>query len=259
LVKHKRACSSTSSDPSSTESIEEISRRRKDSYLDNSLLEGLSMDRLTRKADYFHYATGQIRKHVDSGEGNDKKRTLFVTRELKCLLVKEFLLYNDNKNIKVFDSSAKGAQEYCGLCQLSRIISLELTGLKNPYFLLLQEMFKFRGISLIDAYLVGTSESTWRSYKSGWNIFVRFLIEERFIIVDWEDKKICDKIYLEFLNWAFVRKQIPASSINIACSAISKFICAFIPDFNFAQSKLVKSMKRGFMTSHPKKPKYPIM
>jgi hypothetical protein len=48
LVKHKRTCFSTSTDPSSTESIEEISRRRKDS----SFLEGPSMDRLTRKADY---------------------------------------------------------------------------------------------------------------------------------------------------------------------------------------------------------------
>jgi hypothetical protein len=82
--------------------------------------------------------------------------------------------------------------------------------------------------------LSGTSESTWRSYKSGWNIFVRFLIEENNTNIDWENEKICNRIYLEFLNWAFVGKQISASSINIVCSAISKFICVFIPDFNFA-------------------------
>jgi hypothetical protein len=64
---------------------------------------------------------------------------------------------------------------------------------------------------------------------------------------------------LEFLNWVFVGKHIPSSSINIACSAISKFICAFIPDFNFAQSNLVRNIRRGFMTSNPKKPKYPVM
>jgi hypothetical protein len=180
-----------------------------------------------------------------------------VNHNFKILLVKEFILYYYNKNIKIFDTLAKGAQEYCGPCQLSGIVSIELTGLKNPYFLLLQEMFKFRGISLIDAYLAGTSPSTWRS-KSGWNIFIRFLIEEKISNVDWEDEKTCNKIYQEFLNWAFVGKQIPASSINIACSAISKFICAFIPNFNFTSSKFIKSMKRGFMMNHPKKPRYPI-
>jgi hypothetical protein len=195
LVKHKKSCSSTSADPFSTESIEEVQRGRKNSYIDSSFLEGPSIGRLIRKPDYFDYTTGQIRKRIDTWEGDDKERSPSATKELKCLLVKEFILYYDNKNVKVFDSSAKGAQEYCGLCQLSRIISLELTGLKNPYFLLLQEMFKFRGISLIDAYLAGTSLSTWRSYKSGWNIFVRFLIEEKITNVDWEDEKTCNKIY----------------------------------------------------------------
>jgi hypothetical protein len=112
--------------------------------------------------------------------------------------------------------------------------------MKNPYFFLFQEMFSIRGISIIDTYLNGTAESTWKSYKSGWNTFIKFLMEEKYNITDWENKKECDKIYLEFLNWAFIGKQIPPSSINIACSAVLKFICAFIPDFNFAQSKSSK-------------------
>jgi hypothetical protein len=240
LVNHKRACSSTSTHPSSTESIEEIQRRRKNSYIDSSFLEGPSKDRLIRKPDYFNYTTGQIRKHIDTWEGDDKERSPSATRELKCLLVKEFILYYDNKNTKVFDSSAKGAKEYCGPCQLLGIVSLELTGLKNPYFVLLQEKFKFRGISIIDAYLAGTLQSTWRSYKTGWNIFIRFLIEEKISNVDWEDEKTCNRIFQELLNWAFVGRKIPASSINIACNTISKFMCAFITNFNFASSKFIK-------------------
>jgi hypothetical protein len=93
--------------------------------------------------------------------------------------------------------------------------------MKNPYFLLLQEMFSVREIFIIDAYLRGTAESTWKSYKSGWNTFIKFLMEEKYNNTNWDDK-----IYLEFLNWAFIGKQIPPS-------AVSKFICAFIPDFNF--------------------------
>jgi hypothetical protein len=120
-------------------------------------------------------------------------------------------------------------------------------------------MFNFKGISLIDAYLSGTAETTWKSYKSGWNTFVEFLVKQRYTHTDWENRKDCDRIYLEFLNWVFVGKHIPSSSINITCSAILKFICAFIPDFNFAQSKLVKNIRRGFMTSNSKKPKYPVM
>jgi hypothetical protein len=103
---------------------------------------------------------------------------------------------------------------------------------------------------------VCSSDLTWRSYKSGWNIFVRFLLEEKITNTDWEDEKTFNKIYQEFLNWAFVGRQIPASSINTACSAISKFMCA--SNFNFASSKFIKSMKRGFMINHPKKPRYPI-
>jgi hypothetical protein len=77
--------------------------------------------------------------------------------------------------------------------------------------------------------------------------------------VEWEDQKECENIYLNFLNWVFVGKHIPISSINITCSAISKFICAFIPQFNFAQTNLVKNIRKGFMTSNPKKPKYPTI
>jgi hypothetical protein len=90
-------------------------------------------------------------------------------------------------------------------------------------------------MTLVDAYLNGTAESTWRSYKSGWNMFVRFLVEQEYTNVEWEDEKKCEKIYLDFLNWVFVGRHVPTSSINITCSAISKFICAFIPQFNFAQ------------------------
>jgi hypothetical protein len=84
-------------------------------------------------------------------------------------------------------------------------------------------------------------------------------MEEKHNNTNWENRKEYDKVYLEFLNWAFIRKKIPPSSINIACSAVSKFICAFITDFNFAQSKFVKNIKKGFMMGNPKKPKYPIM
>jgi hypothetical protein len=69
LDKHKRSCSSTSADPSSTESIEEISRRRKDSYTDSSFLEGPSMDKLIKKTNYFNYSTKKIKKRVNQREG----------------------------------------------------------------------------------------------------------------------------------------------------------------------------------------------
>jgi hypothetical protein len=133
LVKNKRPHSSTSANPSSTESIEEIQRGRKDSYLDTFFLEGLSVDKLTRKNDYFNYTTGEVRKRLDKGECDDKERTPTVTREFKCLLVKEFILYN-NQNIKIFNFSARGKDKYCGPHQLSRITSLELIGLINPCF-----------------------------------------------------------------------------------------------------------------------------
>jgi hypothetical protein len=174
LVKHKRAGSSSSADPSSTESIEEISRRTKDSYVDSSFLKKPSMDRLIKKLTISTIP-------VDQGES-------------KCTLVKEFILYYDNKGFKVFNSSAKGKEEYCGPCQLSRITPFALNTIKNPYFFLLQEMFSIHGISIIDAYLKSTVESTWKSYKSGWNIFIKFLVKEKYIDTYWEDKKDCEKV-----------------------------------------------------------------
>jgi hypothetical protein len=33
------------------------------------------------------YSTGEIRKHVNQGEGHDKERTPTVTREFKCILI----------------------------------------------------------------------------------------------------------------------------------------------------------------------------
>jgi hypothetical protein len=66
-------------------------------------------------------------------------------------------------------------QKYCGPCQLSRITSFALNAIKNPY-LLLQEVFSI----YYRCYLKGTAESTWKSYKSGWNIFVKFLVEEKY-------------------------------------------------------------------------------
>jgi hypothetical protein len=58
LLKNKRSCSSL--DPFSAESIEEISRRMEDSYVNSSFL-----DRLIKKAKYFNYSTGEIRKCVN--------------------------------------------------------------------------------------------------------------------------------------------------------------------------------------------------
>jgi hypothetical protein len=63
--------------------------------------------------------------------------------------------------------------------------------MKNLYFLLLQKMFSSRGISIIDAYLKGTAQSTWKSYRSGWNIFVKILVEEKYNDTDWENRKKC--------------------------------------------------------------------
>jgi uncharacterized protein YsxB (DUF464 family) len=40
-----------------------------------------------------------------------------------------------------------------------------------------------------------------------------------------------------------LEKKIVPTSLNIVCSAISKFLTVFIPDFNFAQSNLVKKQK----------------
>jgi uncharacterized protein YsxB (DUF464 family) len=48
----------------------------------------------------------------------------------------------------------------------------------------------------------------------------------------------------------FIGKKIPPSSINITCSAVSKFISALITDFNFTQTKFIKNIKKGFMTNN---------
>jgi hypothetical protein len=76
------------------------------------------MVRLTRKNDYFDYTTGQIRKRIDTGEDDEKERTPSATREFKCQPVKEFILHFQKKGLQVFDSSARGKDEYCGPCQL---------------------------------------------------------------------------------------------------------------------------------------------
>jgi hypothetical protein len=104
-----------------------------------------------------------------------KERTPSATREFKCLLVKEFILHFQRKGFKIFDPSARGKDEYCGPCQLQGMTLTTLKEMKHPYFLLLQEMFSYRGVSLIDAYLNGTAESN----------------------------KECKRLYLEFLNWVF--------------------------------------------------------
>jgi hypothetical protein len=81
-------------------------------------------------------------------------------------------------------------------------------------------MFISRGISILDEYLSGIVESTWKSYKSEWNMFV----EENHTDTDWENKNEYKKTFLEFLNWAFIGKRIKPLSINITCNAISKLI-----------------------------------
>jgi hypothetical protein len=45
-----------------------------------------------------------------------KERFPTTTRESKYPLVKEFLLYYENKRIKIFDFLAKVEKECCGLC-----------------------------------------------------------------------------------------------------------------------------------------------
>jgi hypothetical protein len=44
---------------------------------------------------------------------------------------------------------------------------------------------------MIGAYLHGISETTLKSYRSGWKIFIFFLIEENYNNSDWEDKSLC--------------------------------------------------------------------
>jgi hypothetical protein len=87
------------------------------------------MDRLIKKTNYFDYSTKKIKKCVNQKESYGKKKNLIVTKEPKCIFVKKFILYYENKRIKVFDSSAKRKEKYCKPCQLSRITSFVLKGI----------------------------------------------------------------------------------------------------------------------------------
>jgi hypothetical protein len=95
----------------------------------------------------------------------------------------------------------------------------KLNVFKYPLFLLLQEMFQHKGISMINTYLCRFTELTLKNYKSGWK-----------------------KVTLAFLN--------------IICTSISKLLTVSIPDFNFAQSNFVKNIKKGLIKDNPKKPRY---
>jgi uncharacterized protein YsxB (DUF464 family) len=104
---------------------------------------------------------------------------------------------------------------------------------------------------VINAYLHGITESIFKSYRSDWKTFIYFLVEKNYNNSDWEDKNLCQEIYLEFLNWVFVGKEVAPTSLNIVCSAISNFVTVFIPDFNFAQSNFVKNIKKGLIKDKP--------
>jgi hypothetical protein len=58
------------------------------------------------------------------------------------------------------------------------------------------------------------------------------------------------------LKWAFVGKEVAPTSLNIICSAISKFLTVFIHEFSFAQSNFVKNIKKGLIKDKPKNPRY---
>jgi hypothetical protein len=45
----------------------------------------------------------------------------------------------------------------------------------------------------------------------------------------------------------------------MAYSAVSKFVTTLITDFNFVQTDFIKNIKKEFMTSNSKKPKYPVI
>jgi uncharacterized protein YsxB (DUF464 family) len=245
MVKNKTI---TSTGSSNSKSFTEISGRRKNSYFDSaqvwsSLLKSLIISTI-------------IRKCVDEGESHEKERPSTPTRIIKCSLIKECILWLQSKTLRVFNLYEKGKGEYCGPHELPTITLEKVKSIKHPCFLLLQEMFFFRGVSIIDAYLHGISETTLKSCKSGWKIFVYFLIEENYNNSDWEGKNICQEIYLEFLNWAFVGKEVAPTYLNIVCSAISKFLTVFIPDFNFAQSNFIKNIKKGLIKNKPKNPRY---
>jgi hypothetical protein len=163
---------------------------------------------------------GKSESILTKGEGYEKERPSTPTRIIKCSLIKECILWLQSKTLRVFNLCEKGKGEICGPGELPIIALERLKLIKHPCFLLIQEMFFFRGV------------------------FVYFLVEESYNNSDWEDKSLCQEIYLEFLNWAFVRKEVAPSSLNIVCSAISKFLTIFILDFNFAQSNFIKNIKK---------------
>jgi hypothetical protein len=137
LVKNKRSYTSTSSGSPNSESIIEISRRRKDSYFDSALLERPSMVKLIKKLDYFDYTTGEIRKCINEGEGYEKKRPSTPTRTIKCSLIKECILWLQNQKIRIFNPYEKGKGEYCGPHNLPTIILEKLRMMQYLCFLLL--------------------------------------------------------------------------------------------------------------------------
>jgi hypothetical protein len=55
-------------------------------------------------------------------------------------------------------------------------------------------MFYYRGISMVDAYFHGISETTLKSYRSSWKTFIYFLVEENYNNSDWKDKNLCQEI-----------------------------------------------------------------
>jgi hypothetical protein len=160
LVKNKRFCTSTSSNFPNSESITEVLSRRKDNYFDNTLLKRLSIVKLIKKPDYFDYTTGEIRKCVNKGKGYDLES------------LNAYLLRRSSYGPKI--------KEFCELCNLLTITLEKLRILRHPCFLLLQKMFCYRGISIIDAYLHGITETTLTSYRSGWKTFIYFLIKENY-------------------------------------------------------------------------------
>jgi hypothetical protein len=55
--------------------------------------------KIIKKPNFFDYTTGEIRKHVNEGEGYEKERPSTSTRIIKCSLIKEFIL-SKNSNFQ---------------------------------------------------------------------------------------------------------------------------------------------------------------
>jgi hypothetical protein len=94
-------------------------------------------------------------------------------------------------------------------------------------------MFLHRGISMIDVYLCGVAEPIFKIHKFGWKKFIYFLVEENYNNSDREDKNLCQIIYLKFLNWAFVKKEVIPTSLNIVSNTIVMNIFLFVLEFEF--------------------------